>query len=82
MEVSQLNHLREQQEQQEKRLRSWASLDWCVQLLCTIPGVGRPTAEVIVAYVDDPHRFKMPPRFLRMLASFLARTVAPEPTLG
>jgi transposase len=58
MELSQLNHLREQQKEQEKRLRSWASRDWRVQLLGTIPGVGRPTAEVIVAYVDDPHRFK------------------------
>ncbi len=29
-----------------------------VQLLQTIPGVGRKTAEVVVAYVDDPHRFQ------------------------
>ena len=58
MELSQLNHLREQHKEQEKRLRSWASRDWRVPLRCTIPGVGRPTAEVIVAYVDDPHRFQ------------------------
>jgi transposase len=28
-----------------------------VQLLCTIPGVGRRTAEAVVAYLDDPDRF-------------------------
>jgi transposase len=28
-----------------------------VRLLETIPGVGRRTAEVIAAYLDDPHRF-------------------------
>jgi transposase len=29
-----------------------------VRLLETIPGVGRRTAEVIAAYLDDPHRFR------------------------
>ncbi len=29
-----------------------------MQLLQTIPGVGRKTAEVVVAYLDDPHRFQ------------------------
>ena len=29
-----------------------------VQLLKTIPGVGSRTAETVVAYIDDPHRFK------------------------
>ena len=29
-----------------------------MQLLQTIPGVGRKTAEVVVAYLDDPHRFR------------------------
>ncbi|MGA7936850.1 MAG: transposase [Kovacikia sp.] len=29
-----------------------------MQLLQTIPGVGRRTAEVIVAALDNPHRFK------------------------
>jgi transposase len=58
MELSQLHHLSEQQKELEKRLCAWAALDWRVQLLCTIPGVGRRTAEVVVAYLDDPHRFK------------------------
>ena len=32
--------------------------DWVVrQRLLTIPGVGRCTAEVISAYIDDPKRF-------------------------
>ena len=35
-----------------------AAEDERVQLLQTIPGVGRKTAEVVVAYVDDPHRFQ------------------------
>ena len=29
-----------------------------MQLLETIPGVGRKKAEVVVAYMDDPHRFQ------------------------
>ena len=29
-----------------------------VQRLMTIPGVGRKTAEVLVAAIDDPHRFR------------------------
>ncbi len=29
-----------------------------VQLRKTIPGVGSRTAETVVAYIDDPHRFK------------------------
>ena len=35
-----------------------AAADERVQLLQTIPGVGRKTAEVVVAYLDDPHRFQ------------------------
>jgi len=35
-----------------------ARADERVQLLETIPGVGRKTAEVVVAYLDDPHRFQ------------------------
>ena len=41
----------------ESQLEEMAQRDSRVQLLMTIPGVGRKTAEVIVAYLDDPHRF-------------------------
>ena len=58
MELSEMNHLAEQHKELEKRLRAWAKADWRVQLLCTIPGIGRRTAEVVVAYLDDPFRFK------------------------
>jgi transposase len=40
------------------KLQQLAAKDERVQLLQTIPGVGRKTAEVVVAYVDDPHRFQ------------------------
>ncbi len=36
----------------------------------TIPGVGRKTAEMIVAYIDDPHRFKN----TRQLSSYIGLT--------
>ena len=42
----------------QKKLKALAIADERVQLLQTIPGVGRKTAEVIVAYIDDPHRFQ------------------------
>jgi len=35
-----------------------AAKDERVQLLQTISGVGRKTAEVVVVYIDDPHRFQ------------------------
>lgn len=42
----------------EQRLDELAQADSRVQLLETIPGMGRRTAEMIVAVIDDPHRFK------------------------
>jgi transposase len=47
-------HLQSVDEQLEKIAREHES----VKLLQTIPGVGRRTAEVIVAILDDPHRFQ------------------------
>lgn len=41
----------------ETKLESLARQDSRTQLLQSIPGVGRVTAEVIVAFVDDPRRF-------------------------
>ena len=58
LELSQLEHLRQHQHEIHKQLQAIARADERVQLLQTIPGVGRKTAEVVVAYLDDPHRFQ------------------------
>jgi transposase len=58
LELNQLEHLRQHQHQIHKQLQAIARADERVQLLQTIPGVGRKTAEVVVAYLDDPHRFQ------------------------
>jgi transposase len=58
LELQQLASLREHQHEVHKKLKSLAAADERVQLLQTIPGVGRKTAEVVVAYIDDPHRFQ------------------------
>ena len=58
LELSQLEHLRQRQHEIHLRLTALARADQRVQLLQTIPGVGRKTAEVVVAYLDDPHRFR------------------------
>jgi transposase len=58
LELAELERLREQQHQIRKKLQALAAKDERVQLLQTIPGVGRKTAEVVVAYLDDPRRFK------------------------
>jgi transposase len=58
LELSQLEHLRQHQHEIHKQLKTLARADERVQLLETIPGVGRKTAEVVVAYLDDPHRFQ------------------------
>jgi transposase len=42
----------------EKVLAEYAQHHPAVQLLRTIPGVGLRTAEAVVAYLDDPHRFR------------------------
>ena len=42
----------------EKHLAVLAGRQPAVALLMTIPGVGIRTAEAVVAYVDDPHRFR------------------------
>jgi transposase len=58
LELIQLEHLRQHQHEVHKQLKALARADDRVQLLQTIPGVGRKTAEVVVAYLDDPHRFQ------------------------
>ena len=58
LELIQLDHLRQHQHEIHQKLQALARADERVQLLQTIPGVGRKTAEVVVAYLDDPHRFQ------------------------
>ena len=58
LELLEFECLREHLKQINDKLRKLATEDERVQLLQTIPGVGRKTAEVVVAYVDDPHRFQ------------------------
>jgi transposase len=58
LELIQLEHLRQHQHEVHKQLQALARADERVQLLETIPGVGRKTAEVVVAYLDNPHRFQ------------------------
>ena len=58
LELIQLEHLRQHQHEIHKQLKALARADERVQLLQTIPGVGRKTVEVVVAYLDVPHRFQ------------------------
>jgi transposase len=58
LELIQLKQLCQLYSDVQKKLKALAIADERVQLLQTIPGVGRKTAEVIVAYIDDPHRFQ------------------------
>jgi len=58
LEFNQLDALEAQLSTIEKRLDDLAKNDAQIQRVQTINGVGRVTAEAIVAYIDDPHRFK------------------------
>jgi len=58
LELAELARLSEQLAQIDKKLDALGTDDQRVRLLRTIPGVGRRTAEVVVAYLDDPRRFK------------------------
>lgn len=42
----------------EKELKRFSAGNPAMHLLMTIPGVGLRTAETVVAYLDDPHRFR------------------------
>jgi transposase len=58
LELQSLDTLWQQLQQVDEQLEKVAKQDEQVQLLQTIPGVGRRTAEVIVAALDNPHRFQ------------------------
>lgn len=58
LELALLESLEQTLKRLEKRLDQIAKTDAQIQRVQTINGVGRVTAEAIVAYIDDPHRFK------------------------
>jgi transposase len=58
LELQSLDTLWQQLQTVDDQLDKMAAQDEQVKLLQTIPGVGRRTAEVIVAAIDDPNRFQ------------------------
>lgn len=58
MELVALEHVQRMIEQVESRLDAIGQADERVRRLRTIPGVGPRLAEIVVATLDDPHRFK------------------------
>jgi transposase len=58
LELTQLDDLTDKLKIVEERLERLAEGNQQVQRLMQIPGVGRKTAEALVAAIDNPHRFK------------------------
>jgi transposase len=58
LELTQLDAVTAQLEQVVKKLELIGKSDPRIQRIRTIPGVGPRTAEILVACIDDPHRFK------------------------
>lgn len=70
LELAQLDDLTEKMKLVDDKLEAFAKINPQVQRVMTIPGVGRKTAEALVAAIDDPHRFKN----ARHLSSYLGLT--------
>jgi transposase len=58
MELAELERQREALRQVDHKLDALAEQDERIELLTTVPGVGRKTAEVIATHLDQPTRFK------------------------
>lgn len=58
MLVEEMEMFNQQIGRAEKELKRFSAGNPAVELLMTIPGVGLRTAETVVAYLDDPHRFR------------------------
>lgn len=56
--LDELTHLDAQVRRVEQELNRAGQAHWGVRLLRTIPGVGPRTAEAVVAFIDDPARFR------------------------
>ena len=57
LELTQLDALMQQLDMVVKKLETIGKSDSRIQRIRTIPGVGPRTAEILVACLDDPHRF-------------------------
>lgn len=57
LELQQLEEFEKYLASVERQLNELGKQDWRIQLLETIPGVGRRTAEIIATVLDDPKRF-------------------------
>ena len=55
--LEQFEDIRQKEKLIERKLDHLAKDDASIQRILTVPGIGRVTAEVIVAYIDDPKRF-------------------------
>jgi transposase len=55
--VEEIDSLSAQLRRVEKELARYSANSAAVQMLRSIPGVGPRTAEAVVAFIDDPHRF-------------------------
>ena len=58
LELTQMDAVTEQLELVIKKLEAIGKNDPRIQRIKTIPGVGTRTAEILVACIDDPHRFE------------------------
>lgn len=58
MELKNLDHLMEQITTLDRKLSALGEADERVMRLQTIPGVGPRLSELVVAVIDDPHRFE------------------------
>jgi transposase len=58
LELTQLDALTEKMEGVVKRLEAIGKNDPRIARLQTVPGIGPRTAEILVACLDDPHRFE------------------------
>ena len=57
VELASLRDTRQRVEEVEQKLDAMADASVRVRRLTTAPGVGKRTAEVVIAMLDDPHRF-------------------------
>ena len=57
MLLEQFEYMRLQEKLVERKLERLAKDNTSIQRILTVPGIGRVTAEIIVAYIDDPNRF-------------------------
>lgn len=70
LQLERLDDLVERMAAVEEKLELFMQDNPHIARVMSIPGVGRKTAEMIVAYIDDPHRFQS----ARQLSSYIGLT--------